>query len=158
MLTHKTLPICPTLGVKFISRIRENADEFLSAELEKAGASGMVTSHGNILVCLYLNGSIPMFQLANLIGRRKSTLTVLVDKLEAAGYVQRETLESDSRVRHISLTEKGQSFQKVFIEISQRMNARLWQGFSMEEQQATMEFLQRLMLNMEGGSHEHSQQ
>ena len=82
-------PENPTLAPNLISRIRHGLHRFLKQELNRAGLPGMVPSHGLILGCLYSEDHLPMNRIARLIGRRKSTLTVLADKLENRGYIQR---------------------------------------------------------------------
>lgn len=101
-------PENPTLAPNLISRIRHGLHRFLKQELNRAGLPGMVPSHGLILGCLYSEDHLPMNRIARLIGRRKSTLTVLADKLENRGYIQRGASAEDNRVRQVSLTAKGE--------------------------------------------------
>lgn len=137
------------IAIKYISHINHAVDELFREALEAAGATGLVKSHGSILGLLYVHGKLNMYDLAQSIGRRKSTLTVLVDKLEAHGYVERTVCTKDSRVRFISLTAKGWEFQPVFLEISHKVNAKLWEGLSEAEMDSTMELLKKIANNLE---------
>lgn len=137
----------PAFALNIISKIRQNAEEFLRDSLENAGAGGLVSSHGHILGALYAEKKLSMYQIAQKIGRCKSTLTVLAQKLEQEGFISREPGEGDSRVRYISLTEKGHAFGPVFEQISHSMNTTIWDGFSEEEKKVAMEMLLRLEAN-----------
>lgn len=139
----------PELAPNVISRIRQLSEEFLKEELEKAGIQGLVASHGHILGCLYTEDNLPMWRIAALIKRRKSTLTVLADKLEQEGYIRRLPSPDDSRVRYLALTPKGEAARPLFLDISRRLQERFWHGFSAEEQRWAMEFLARMENNFQ---------
>ena len=64
-----------------------------------------------------------MSELARRIGRTKSTTTVLVRKLEQAGYVQRETNMADARGVLLSLTDQGLALEPAFGEISDALDS-----------------------------------
>ena len=137
----------PTQAPNIISRIHQLSEEFLKGELEKAGLTGMVASHGHILGCLFMEDKLPMWRIVSLIKRRKSTLTVLADKLEQEGYIRREASPADSRVRHLALTPKGQAVRPVFTDITRRLQERFWNGFSPDEQERFMDYLLRMENN-----------
>ncbi len=141
-------PDSPTLAPNLISRIRHGLHKYLKQELDRAGLPGLVPSHGLILGCLYNEDHMPMNRIAQLIGRRKSTLTVLADKLENRGYIQREASAEDSRVKRVSLTAKGEEARESFERISRNMHESLWQGFSEEEKRQLMRLLRRMSDNI----------
>lgn len=141
-------PENPALAPNLISRIRHGLHKFLKTELDRAGLPGLAPSHGLILGCLYSEDHLPMNRIAQLIGRRKSTLTVLADKLENRGYIQRSASAEDNRVRQLSLTAKGEEARAAFEGISRAMHERLWQGFSEEEKIQVMRLLRRMADNL----------
>ena len=65
-----------------IAKIHEYADRFIIQELKKNNITGLVPSHGEILLWLYQNDKMTMKNIADKIHRSKSTVTVLVNKLE----------------------------------------------------------------------------
>lgn len=142
----------PALAPNVISRIHQLSEEFLKSELDQAGVPGLVASHGHILGCLYAEDHLPMWRIAAIIKRRKSTLTVLADKLEQAGYIRRETSPEDSRVRQISLTPRGLAAKEVFLGITERLQSRFWHGFSEEEKRQAMRYLARMEANFQGAA------
>ena len=102
--------------LSLISKIYEKGNSFIIESLKQNGAEGLVPSHGDILVALYMNGKMTMKEIAEKIHRTKPTVTVLVDKLEKLNYVKREVSSKDSRYTYIILTEKGKEFKPVFEE------------------------------------------
>ena len=116
-----------------ISKIHEKGNKFIIEELEKNGAKGLVPSHGDILVCLYLNKKITMKEIAEKIHRTKPTVTVLVDKLEKLGYLKRQASNKDNRYTYIVLTSKGEEFKPVFEKISKELSNSLCKNLSEKE-------------------------
>lgn len=137
--------------IGLIARIREKANELIAEQLEQRGISGIVSSHGNILVQLYRHGPLPMNRLAALIGRKKNTLTVLVRKLHQAGYVRLGKSPEDQRVTMVELTEKGEAFRQQFQEISRVLLERVWGGMPRAEREALFAGLEKLEANLRQG-------
>lgn len=120
-------------ALSLISRIREKANRFIVRELENHGIKGIVPSHGDILVILFQGEKYTMKELANKINRTKPTVTVLIEKLVKYGFVEREKSCTDSRVTYIKLTDKGLELKPIFEDISKKINALLYGGFTDEE-------------------------
>ena len=109
-----------------IGRLRGRINDFILSRLAEEGVKGLAPSHGSILVVLYHEGPQPMAVLSERINRDKSTLTVLIRKLETLGYVAREADAHDSRVSIIRLTEQGLRFRALFERISEELTERIW--------------------------------
>ena len=75
------------------------------------GVSGMET-----LLLLHLAGPKRMGELAELLLCMPSNITALVDRLEQAGFVQRERCPDDRRVTQVVLTDKGESLRDQLVE------------------------------------------
>ena len=130
--------------LSLISKIHEKGNRFIIDELKNNGAEGLVPSHGDILVCLYKNGQMPMKDIADCIHRTKPTVTVLVDKLEKLGYLKREASEKDSRCTNIVLTQKGENFKPTFEKISKDLNKMLFKNLSEHEALFLEELLEKM--------------
>lgn len=117
------------------ARLRQEGNDYIVSSLARAGLHGVVPSHGDILVNLLKNGSCRMSELAHAVGRSKSTVTTLIEKLEREGLVSRETDSADSRSVLVRLTEKGKGLEAVFEEISAGLQALLSERLTQEEQQ-----------------------
>lgn len=134
--------------IHLASRLRARANEIIAQELAQRGIRGLAPSHGAILVQLYRHGPLPMQRLAQLIGRKKNTVTTLARKLETLGYLERQADPQDSRVSLLALTPQGRAFQPVMDQISRAVLARLWGSMPQEQRQALADGLGQLIENL----------
>jgi DNA-binding MarR family transcriptional regulator len=136
------------LAISKISKIRNEVIDYIESELRKRGIEGLVVSHGNILDILYENnGKLTMKEISEGIGRSKSTVTQLVDRLLKAGYVTKESVLEDKRYSYIVLTEKGLSIKTDFKEISQNVMQEFFKDFTEEEIEILLLLLDRVIHN-----------
>lgn len=133
-----------------IAKIHEYADRFIIAELKKNNEEGLVPSHGEILLWLYQNEKMTMKDISKKIYRSKSTVTVLVSKLEKLGFVKREILNTDNRYFYISLTSKGQKFEPIFDKITEATNEKLYKNISNSDYQILDRILDNVLENIKG--------
>ena len=129
-----------------MSRIREQANKLIVRELRQRGVEGIVPSHGEIMVHLFAAEKCTMQNLAKQINRTKPTVTVLIEKLVACGYVVKEKSAEDNRVTLIKLTAKGWELKPIFEVISAKMNAIVYQGLCEEE----AEMLEKVLTQING--------
>lgn len=134
--------------VAVIGRIHREVDSLIRTELERRGHPGLVPSHGAILARLYEQGPLPMGVLAESVGRKKNTVTVLVKKMEQAGYVRRAPYPEDSRVTLIGLTGKGEAFRKDFEEVSEVLLNRFWGNMDQVRKEDLVTGLERVLANL----------
>ena len=92
-----------------------------------------------------------MKEICRHIRRDKSTLTVLVRKLEDLGYVEREPDEKDSRITRVHLTEKGLASRYALERVSRRLRERVWGDASEEEKETVCRALDRMIGRMDTG-------
>ena len=133
--------------IALCSRVAEATHKEIIQELKKRGVEGIVPSHGGIMMLLFDGEEYTMQELARRIHRTKPTVTVLVEKLEAFGYVERRKSDEDGRITLLRLTEKGQALQTIFREISEVVNQRVYAGFSEEEAEDVERLLSKVKLN-----------
>jgi len=131
--------------LSLISKIHERGNKFITEELKKSGAAGLVPSHGDILVCLYKQDKMTMKDIADKIHRTRPTVTVLVDKLEKAGYLKREIFQEDNRYTYIVLTKKGRDFKPIFEKISKDLNNMLYKNLSEQEANILENILEKMI-------------
>ena len=129
-----------------MSRIREQANKLIVRELRQRGVEGIVPSHGEIMVHLFAAEECTMQNLAKQINRTKPTVTVLIEKLVACGYVVKEKSAEDNRVTLIKMTAKGWELKPIFEVISAKMNAVVYQGLCEEE----AEMLEKVLTQING--------
>ena len=130
--------------VNLIGKIRDKTQAFLIQQLGQHEMKGIAPSHGDILWALYTHAELSMKKLAEGIGRDKSTVTALVNKLIRFGYVKKRTDPTDSRVSLVSLTERGWEVKENFLAISKALRRRAYQGLSAEERAVLMKLLQKV--------------
>ena len=136
--------------VSLVSRIREQANTLLVAELAKRGHNGLAPSHGAILHALAAHGPMPMSALAEAIGKQKNTVTTLVGKLEQAGYVLKTPSHEDSRVTLVSLSAKAVAAGPDFAAISQTLLDAVWGEMPQAEKETLVQGLEKILRNISG--------
>ncbi len=136
----------PTL----ISNFRNNYNKKIATLLKEAGIDDVESSYGGIIFYLLKHEMLTMQQLAKHINRDKSTVTVLVRKLEQKGYVNTKSCENDKRVKYIMLTEKARGLERTFKEISKKVNELIWEGVSEEVAEQFITVLLKISQNIKG--------
>ena len=121
-------------------RLTAGANALIARELLTRGIADVVPAYGDILVALFDNDGMTMTDLAVHTHRTKSTISVLVVKLEKLGYVTRSQNEADRRVSNVFLTEKGKNLKPVFQAVSREIDSTLASGLNEDEAQ-TLESL-----------------
>ncbi|WP_339283636.1 MarR family transcriptional regulator [Paenibacillus sp. FSL R5-0486] len=134
-------------AISLISKIKEKVNRFILAEMAEQGIQDLATSHGDIIYALYNNHRMTMAEIAKKIGKDKSTVTALVDKLVLTGYVVKERDATDSRVVHVALTAKGEQLKPVFEEISQRMLNVFYADVTEAEKKELLRILMKIHSN-----------
>lgn len=104
---------------------RTRSNEFFVAQLQSRGIEDLVPAHGDLFTHLFGGRSLTVTELAERTGRTKSTVSTLAGKLEKAGYLLRESDPGDARLLRLRLTEKGESLDRVFAEISEELHRRM---------------------------------
>lgn len=127
-----------------ISDVRTKINGYLLRELQNCGITGLAPSHGAILNHLFHNEVVSMKDLAKAVRRDKSTVTTLVGKLIAGGYVEKVASVDDQRSTLVRLTQKGEEFRPVFMEISEKLLNRIWQGIDAKEQKEVVRILKKI--------------
>lgn len=136
--------------VYFVSKIKKKMLKFIERQLQEKGIEDIVPSYGNILTVLYdHNGSLSMKKIGELLGKEKSTITTLVNKLEKLGYVKKIKHNEDRRNTYACLTEKGRSVEMTFGEISREVQKTAYNNFTQVEKKELLRLLKKLSRNFE---------
>ena len=131
-----------------MAKIHQLAGRVFSRKLKEYGINEINPSQGRILFVLWRQNNIPINELAKATSLGKSTLTSMLDRLEAMGYVERKPSKEDRRKIIIARTEKDKTFQKQYVKLSQEMNRLFFQGFTEDEIDLFEIHLQRIFDNM----------
>ncbi|MBO3444624.1 MarR family transcriptional regulator [Clostridium sp. CCUG 7971] len=134
--------------VYFISRTKANMIKFIENKLKISGLNDLVPTHGNILTALYeSNGKLTMKEIAKKIGKDKSTVTSLVNRLIGLGYIEKEKCDKDKRVTYIKLTDKARSIEDKFNNISSQVKETAYSNFTEDEKKEFLRLLKKLSKN-----------
>lgn len=133
--------------VSMLSRTVVAANQYLLKCMQRSGLTGLVPSHGDILVQLFKEDGLSMGEVAQRIDRDPSTVTTLVKKLIASGYVKTERNPKDRRTTVVLLTKEGRALEDLFWEISQQLNEAQNRGIPDEEIETTRRVLEKMQDN-----------
>ncbi len=131
-----------------VSETKSNMIKFIENELVKNDMTDIIPSHGNILTALYeSDGKLTMKEIAKKIGKDKSTVTALINKLIELGYVVKEKSLEDKRVTFISLTDKSNIIKEKYNKVCMAVNETAYEGFSEKEKEDFLKLLKKLNTN-----------
>ncbi|WP_373599942.1 MarR family winged helix-turn-helix transcriptional regulator [Paraclostridium bifermentans] len=134
--------------IYFISRTKANMIKFIENRLKSNELNDLIPTHGNILTALYeSDGRLTMKEIAKKIGKDKSTVTALVNKLISLGYIKKDKCDIDKRVTYISLTDKAIDIKDKFDFISSQVKETAYKDFTEEEKKEFLRLLRKLSKN-----------
>ena len=110
--------------------------------------AGVTRSQAWVLAYLSRQDGMAQSELAAELDLGKVALGGLVDRLEAAGMVERRGDARDRRMKRIFLTAVGRKVIKKMREISAVTNTRILEGVDPAEVRATVRTLQRIKANL----------
>lgn len=106
----------------------QRSAESVSTRIHAVLPSGLTITQFGVLEALHHMGPLCQSELAEKLLKSGGNLTLVVDNLEKAGYVQRERDPTDRRFVVVKLTDEGHSFiaalfPKVVAKVTREMNA-----------------------------------
>lgn len=125
------------MALEFLSPLHK-ASRQLTVYLDaRTGEMDLSSTEGHLLTYLRSYAPAPIAELVRVFGFRQSTLTSMLDRLEAAGLVRRETNPDDRRSFLIHITERGMALTRELNrmlteleeQIRSRVDARDLEGF-----------------------------
>ncbi|MDO8947508.1 MAG: MarR family transcriptional regulator [Desulfocapsaceae bacterium] len=110
--------------------------------------SGLSTAQMHTVEIVGHGVSLQMKELARKMGVTTGTLTVMVDRLEEQGLLQRTPHETDRRSWLIELTEKGQVLFSQHHQYHLRLTEEITSALSSEEQEMFSAILEKIVGQM----------
>jgi DNA-binding MarR family transcriptional regulator len=135
-------------GAFLIARIHQTAGRIFEGILRQNDLDTITPAQGRILFVLWKTDNIPIQELAQQTSLSKSTLTVMLDRLEAAGLVARVPSKEDRREILIRLTDKDRSLRDVYARVSQEMADIILSGLDRQEIVDLEDKLRRVLANL----------
>lgn len=114
----------------------------------RLSVTGVYRSQHQILMYVADNPSVSQTELARMYGVSGATVAVSLKKLEKGGYIVREADEKDSRLNHISITERGKKVVEDSVKIFRNTELCMFQGFTEQDMKKMGEFLDRIHENL----------
>lgn len=138
-----------TKGGFLISRIKQLSTRIFDRMLAASGIDSFNGAQGRILYVLWQNDGISISTLSAQTSLANTTLTAMLDRMEAGGLIVRKPDPKDRRNKLIVLTDKARSLQDGYDKISQDMSELYYTGFSEAEIVQFESYLQRILDNLE---------
>lgn len=120
-------------GGFLISKIHQVSGRIFNRLLHREGIGEINSAQGRILFALWEKDGIPITELSQKTMLERSTLTGMLDRLERDGLIVREPSSRDRRVLLIRRTDRDRSFQKKYLEVSDRMTELYYRGLTDRE-------------------------
>ena len=118
---------------------------------------GIHRTQHRMLIHLDKDGMLPsQRELAAKLDITPAAVTVALKKLENDGYIER-TLGQDTRYNEIKITEKGRELLDKTHELFLRVDSAMLEGFSAEELDSYIAYLERMQKNIQKQTKEHIQ-
>ncbi len=131
-----------------ISQIKSVGGRVFEKLLSAEGVNEFNGAQGKILYVLWQRDNIPIAGLSKSVGLAKTTLTSMLDRMEASGLIVRTHSQSDRREILISLTPRARGLSAKYEEVSSKMTALYFKGFEEKEIQNTENYLKRILENV----------
>ncbi len=121
------------------------------------GHSGSHHSRGGLgdnrlLTVIMQNNRASSRELAEIIDVRPSSLTEMLNRLEAKKFIRRFRDEQDSRIIHVELTDEGISHMNEASDNNRRLHEQISGCLNNDEQKTFMAYCQRLMDTLKEGA------
>ena len=107
-------------------------------------AIGIYRGQPPVLYVLHEQEGLTQSELAARLEVAPATVTKMLQRLERAGFVQRQTDSEDQRVSRVYLTDAGRAIQGDVVAVLGRLAAETFGNFTIEERVV----LRRLMIDM----------
>lgn len=137
-----------TNGGFLISKIKQIQGRIFEKILMEYGIHEFNGAQGRILFVLWEDDNIPIIELSYKTGLAKTTLTSMLDRLEASGHIQRVYDPKDRRMVRIKLTETAKGLKEQYNKASEKMNDIFYKDFSDEEILTFDKSLEKVLHNL----------
>ena len=130
-----------------MAKIRQVGERVFLRRMKGSGVE-INPAQGRIMFALWQQDAVSIQELVKKTQLGKSTLTSMLDRLEAMGYVRRRRSDEDRRKIIIHRTEKDRALEKRYVTLSGQMTEIWYQGFTDTEADQFEAYLQRILDNV----------
>jgi len=130
-----------------MAKIRQVGERVFLQHMKDSGVE-INPAQGRVMFALWRNDGIAIQELVQKTQLGKSTLTSMLDRLEAMGYIRRQRSDSDRRKILIFRTEKDKALERKYVEMSEKMTEIWYRGFAESEIDQFEASLQKILDNL----------
>lgn len=138
-----------------IHRLSKTIKRYLA---KTAPEKARIATDGNAHIIMYLAGNknrdIFQYNIEDRFCISRSTASRVLALMEKKGLITRDSCENDARVKKIALTQSADAIVEDLERNAQRMERKLFKGFSAQEQEQFEAYLQRLRENIASAEEE----
>lgn len=133
-----------------ITRIKQVGGRVFERILSEKNIDAFNGAQGRILYILWQKDGIPISELSKETGLATTTLTSMLDRMEAANLIYRDRGDKDRRKILIFLTDEAKGLEQEYNEVSEEIGRIYYKGFSQDEIEQLEGYLRRILSNVEG--------
>ena len=137
-------------GGFLITKIKQLGDRVFEKVLSAKNIHAFNGPQGRILYVLWQTDGIPIRTLSEQCGLAITSLTTMLERMEAQGLIRRVQDREDKRKTLLYLTENARALKRDYDEVSRQMTEIYYQGFSEEQSVRFERDLDRIRQNLEG--------
>ena len=137
-------------GGFLITKIKQLGDRVFEKVLSAKNIHAFNGPQGRILYVLWQTDGIPIRTLSEQCGLAITSLTTMLERMEAQGLIRRVQDREDKRKTLLYLTENARALKRDYDEVSRQMTEIYYQGFSEEQIVRFERDLDRIQQNLEG--------
>jgi DNA-binding MarR family transcriptional regulator len=154
IILYSTIPyrgdavIDKTRGGFLISKIKQVQGRVFERLLIENNITEIGSAQGRILFVLWDEDDIPITELSEKTGLAKTTLTSMLDRLEASDHIKRERDSVNRKIVRIVLTKNAKKLKSRYDEVSVQMSEIFYRGFSDNEIKKFEKALDKVLNNL----------
>ena len=136
-------------GGFLITRIKQVGGRVFERILSEKNIDAFNGPQGRILYVLWQGDGVPIRTLSKETGLAMTTLTSMLDRMEASNLIYRERGHKDRRKILIFLTEEAKGLERDYDAVTEEISHIYYKGFSEAEIVQLEQYLQRILHNVE---------
>ena len=134
-----------------IRKLNHEMNRNLELQVKAEGIDEVTLMHGWIMRYLYENREKEIYQkdIEKHLSIGRSTVTSIIQLMEKKGFIERQAVQSDARLKKVLLTEKGEKTHETIEALIIQLNQNMMEGIEPEELQTFLEVLSKIRQNIE---------
>ena len=122
----------------------------LEIHVKEKGIDELTMVHGWFLRYLYENREKDIFQkdIEKQFGFCRSSITNIIQAMEKMGYLKREAVKQDARLKKVILTEKGIKAHQTMAALIDQLNEKTLKGITEEELESFFDVIDKIEANL----------